>query len=998
METNLLGNCKTHDDLPILFICTDGKCNNNILNSNKHLCELCLNLHDKSHKFIISTSSIFDETYDKMLNSNIEKGLKIKENIEKLQKIFQEQIHKEFKTFTDKLLILVEKSKADLLNQIEAQKNKAFEEIEIWKDLKIKLDKISTQNMKTFRSELNLNIVHSNMNNNFDTSIEIDDSKFIQELNFYGSGDKRNNFNNSNIIDMNLSCLSKDDNLNPGLISNANNNLIPASSGLSGNNQINNNPLSQNTNNNINFYFDNKMKIISIILEKHIEQFVNNTVNYDNISSQAGNNNETNNMNANYNNINSNNLKFSANTKNILKNFCMDFNFKLKSLLETNFPLSSFLGASAQNEVYANIRNFNSNKNVEVLNINPNEEVIDKNVVAYGVKKVSNNDREAFNFDANGGEYSPRNSMILNFNKNNMNFNVDTVKSVVTNRNLYANAKEERLFSAKNLNIMQDYEMNNFNSNNNFANFNANSSRKNFSCNKNNNYPINPYQYSNSKEREDYLINTNNNYIYSEINLNPHKISNNNSSTKLKANVPLNRVTTNIKDDIFLKDERFLRNTTNDFKRPVILANINSGRLADEFNENKNKNHNQNNFSSNNTGKELERGYRSGSTNFWRPDTNNIRYVVPSQLDKAMKTGLDATTSIQQINVKSNNDMKNKHFNDKNVLISNFNQKTFELTEEKSILIDKKGSWFSLDYIPSLNFIVCGFENGEIVIFEESNYKIIRTYRPRFKRIRKILYSEENSSIFGCYDDGFIITINILDFKFETYKKSDNQIYTFDIMKNYNIIVWGGYDRKINFSPISNMDTTQLFWESLHGEIQCIFHDLETDVLATSFRKNKVAFFNFKKCELLKQFSIEENEDACGMIIKKYDFDNSYKKDYDKNSVGNIKKSTILISGFFMSIHQFEISENPESGTKIEFIRYISAPYTHIYDILFINQKSFLISTFEEGKILLLDFEQNKIIKVFHHFYNSVLQISFIKNKFYLTSHGDHLKTVNYEM
>ena len=81
----------------------------------------------------------------------------------------------------------------------------------------------------------------------------------------------------------------------------------------------------------------------------------------------------------------------------------------------------------------------------------------------------------------------------------------------------------------------------------------------------------------------------------------------------------------------------------------------------------------------------------------------------------------------------------------------------------------------------------------------------MRTYRPRYKKIRKLIYSEENTSIIGAYDDGFIVIINILDFKFDTYKKSDSQIYTFDIMKNYNILIWGGYDRKISYSHLAQM-------------------------------------------------------------------------------------------------------------------------------------------------------------------------------------------------
>jgi len=111
-------------------------------------------LHEKSHKFIISSNSIFDETYVKIINSNTEKASKIKTNIEKLSKIFTEQINKEFKNFAEKFNILIEKSKADKINCLESQKNKVFEELEIWKDLKIKLEKFSFFKLKTIKSSI----------------------------------------------------------------------------------------------------------------------------------------------------------------------------------------------------------------------------------------------------------------------------------------------------------------------------------------------------------------------------------------------------------------------------------------------------------------------------------------------------------------------------------------------------------------------------------------------------------------------------------------------------------------------------------------------------------------------------------------------------------------------------------------------------------------------------------------------------------------------------
>jgi len=1113
MESSNFVSCKIHDDLPILFYCTDENCyknsscndfNPNIHNVQK-LCEICLNLHDKSHKFIISSNSLLDETYEKIVNNNIEKATKIKENIEKLNRIFTEQINKEFKSFTDKFMLLIEKSKADIINKIELQKTKSFEEIEIWKELKIKLEKTSIHAFKQQKSS-NLNL---HTNNELNNSIEIDDSKFIQELKFLSS-DKKNHSNN----DINLSCMSKDDNTkdnfnlnlynnNPSLFNNVNffnnNTFIPEGNVnlLGQTNNITNVNLAQN---NKNFFLENKLKLISIILEKHLEHFIN-FQNFGNNDSQRNNNNfsenaETKNK---ENNSSTNNLRFSHHAKILLKNFCMEFNFKLKNLIESNLPLNSYLNSKNINNIIQNINgdtknnmeenniivlnnnnniyknsinndpikqnvfkkrgsyynidkpqgnlnflnNFNSDANENNCVENNQYEILDKNIAAYGNKKNNNNEKDIFMFDANGGEYSPKNSMILNFNANNdkFKFNLDTLTSTreIASNNKYISHRNDGFKSYNK--ISGDIEDNFLN----LPNFQHEKIDENIKQLKNltkeekayfakferkginhegkptHSPNINAIKLAN-KVKNNNLVNDNftNNKVEENEVLSHREIR---SSSMLKGKIK-NKVNSyndnlyNIKDEFFeiFKDK-------NDNLNKEIQENINIHSILPNKTE-KNQNllaiSSEDLINNKKSTKSISMSKSEKNINFKNSGktekkiiSNNFSYSESEEFAENNKRDFQNNTDSQHSNKKSNlmkinnnNIISSVNFftQTKNnkidfQLIEDFNHKKFELEDAENILNSKKGSWYSLDYIESHNFLVCGFENGEIVIFKESDYSLIRTYRPRFKRIRKLMYSAENSSIFVCYDDGFFIIINIIDFKFESYRKSENQIYTFDIMKNYNILVWGGYDKKIMFSPINNMETTQLFWESKHGEIQAIFYDLESEVLVASFRKNKVAFFNFKNSEIYKQFSIEENDDACGMVIKKYDYSSfnlSSRQNYKSDSEN--KKSTILISGFYMCIHQFEISVYQKNSVKVEFIRYIKTPYTHIYDIFFITEKYFLISTFEEGKIVLLDFEENKIIKVFKSFYNAVLQIKLVKNKFYLTSHMDYLKKVEYNM
>lgn len=896
METFKDTECKIHNDLPIIFICTDKKCtqsHNLIENEFKGLCEICLNLHDKQHKFIISISSLLNKTYEKLVAKNLKKSIKIKSDLENIHTNLKDKLKKDFINFSDKIILLLENSQEDLLNKIESQKLKLIKELEIWKEYKLIFNKISGNSEIKNEEKEEFNTI-----NKFD------------KLNY-------NSLEEESEIDFtDLSNLEKKYSTNINEINKNNNINIPILKILD---------KDKNPEKNFN---DNKIKIINEIIEKHMEQFVSNFTN-ENIEADYCKNSNT----------------FEINCRFLFKEFSKNFSKKLRKLINSDTPMKkeiekevNFPEINLDKSQDSNYNNYNSNENdpnvpnslrnnylnntnvenaLNNVNVtykknsitydnnnkdlgksyNNNIEIINKNLNNY------NNERDTFIVDPNGGDLSPKNSMILNFNNNGL-FSIDTLRSVKNT----INTQRSRIFD-------------------------------------NDNY--NNYYNKINESYSDYDLNF----------LNSLK-KNNKLGINNKAN--------------FYDSETPISKGRIDFNNEIIDNNNNSQK---KYNE-----ENLNNNDLNNLNKQSQYNHISkNNKNMNVIEEERASYIMKTPTNNKFNSNKDSNEENTSINYPIDNNSNNNKTN--NSLIKNFNHKFFELEEPRNIMTNKKGCWYSLDYIKSHNYIVCGYEDGEILIFKESDYSLVRTYRPRYKKIRRLIYSEENTSIIAAYDDGFFVIINILDFKFETYKKSDSQIYTFDIMKNYNILIWGGYDRKISYSQMSNLDETKIFWESNDGEVQCIYHDLDNDILTVAFRKNKINFFDFKEGNLLKNFKISENNDACGMSIKKCEFK-------DANNISNI-----FISGFFMSIHQFEISNN---GENIDFIRLIQTPYTHIYDILFINLRYFLITTFEDGKILLMDSVGNKIIKVFEHFYNSGIQIKFIKDNFYLTSHGDNLKIIDF--
>jgi hypothetical protein len=296
--------------------------------------------------------------------------------------------------------------------------------------------------------------------------------------------------------------------------------------------------------------------------------------------------------------------------------------------------------------------------------------------------------------------------------------------------------------------------------------------------------------------------------------------------------------------------------------------------------------------------------------------------------------------------------------------------KNLKFEEVENIFIEKKKGWYSLDYIEDLDWVICGYHSGEIVIFRRQDSVPIKTLRPRFKRIRKLFYSPENSSIFTAYDDGNLVVISVSDFKIFHHKLSSAQVYSMEIMTTQNILLFGGAEKKIMYSRISNLDKIFLFHESSYGEIQCLLYDEARDILISGLRKNFFVFFKFCENKILNEFKFSGN-DNCPMVCKKF------------------KEDLVMTSGYFLKVHLFRISES------IELIDCFELGYLHLYDFIQVSTNCFLFTTFDDGEVVLFDIEKKKLVSKFTGF-NGVVQIQKAKNFFYFTSHSENLKKVKY--
>jgi WD40 repeat protein len=286
------------------------------------------------------------------------------------------------------------------------------------------------------------------------------------------------------------------------------------------------------------------------------------------------------------------------------------------------------------------------------------------------------------------------------------------------------------------------------------------------------------------------------------------------------------------------------------------------------------------------------------------------------------------------------------------------------------VISDKKGAWYTCEYIEEYDYIVCGYQTGEIIIFKESDLTLIKTYRPRTKRIRKIIYSAANSSIFASYDDGYVVIITLDDFKIHSFKMSESQIYTMEILQNENILVFGGVDKKIFYAQIINLKQINTLYTSEHGEIQSMYYEEKRDILVAGLRKSHIVFISFKNSNVVFKHEFK-GFDCCAMNIKKY------------------KDDIILSCGYFMNVNLFKF----QSNTKIEHIGVIELKVSHIYDVLRLDENFILASTFDDDKLILYDMEKKRVTRLYENF-RGALQLNIIKSGFYLTSHSESLKKI----
>jgi WD40 repeat protein len=281
---------------------------------------------------------------------------------------------------------------------------------------------------------------------------------------------------------------------------------------------------------------------------------------------------------------------------------------------------------------------------------------------------------------------------------------------------------------------------------------------------------------------------------------------------------------------------------------------------------------------------------------------------------------------------------------------------------------DKKGAWYSLEYIDELDYVVCGYQSGEIVIFKESDSTLIRTYRPRTKRIRKLIYSQANASIFASYDDGYIVVISLSDLnKVQSFKMSEAQIYTMEILPNQNILAYGGVEKKIFYAPIIDLKQISVLYDSEHGEVQSILYDEKTDILIAGLRKSHIVFIKFRSGEIIYKHEFK-GTDCCAMNIKKYTDD------------------TFILCGYYMNIHMFKVVDN-----KIEHLGLTELKVSHVYDVFKLDDHFVLATTFDDDKIILYDMRNKCVTRIYEKF-RGALQLSLIKSQFYLTSHSESLK------
>jgi hypothetical protein len=347
---------------------------------------------------------------------------------------------------------------------------------------------------------------------------------------------------------------------------------------------------------------------------------------------------------------------------------------------------------------------------------------------------------------------------------------------------------------------------------------------------------------------------------------------------------------------------------------------------------------------------------------------NIVNIYKGSQVSPYFSMNKQNQSACQNIHTSSFTNLNTKEINENDV-------KNLEVENSKDLFIEKKGSWYSLEYIQEYDFIVCGYSNGEILIFKESDSTPVKTFRPRFKKIRQLIYSAPNSSIFASYDDGYIVVIYLPDFKIEHFRMSTAQIYSMEIMENSNILIFGGVEKKILYSHVTNLNKIFLFYDSKEGEVQSLLYEESRDLLISAFRKSCLLFFKYSANEIMHKHTFEEKE-SCGMVLKKY------------------KEDCILTCGFLLNIHLFKFT----TDNKVEHVAKLNLKYSHLYHLDNFYCNYLIATTYDEGKIIIVDVENQKILKTFSG-YKGNIQVKFLpsKNLFYVTSYCENLKKVEFK-
>lgn len=163
-------NCEKHC-LPITNLCCQENC------QNSTLCDICINIHNKEHKYIISYESIKNNSFEKIIERNYTRSKITVQNIIDKSKYYIDKIEYDFYLFSEMILNVLNKTKANLIEKIENLKELELEEVNIWKKLKFDYGKSYLEYLQKDnnfeilnRSNFSLNLSYESIDNEIDTS------------------------------------------------------------------------------------------------------------------------------------------------------------------------------------------------------------------------------------------------------------------------------------------------------------------------------------------------------------------------------------------------------------------------------------------------------------------------------------------------------------------------------------------------------------------------------------------------------------------------------------------------------------------------------------------------------------------------------------------------------------------------------------------------------------------------------------------------------------